>query len=227
MLAPPLTPTKPSPLHLLLPAPTSFSNQMSHVYSRDEQEIQLEPTFQHYESALKNYSKVLIPLNRHLKQGRSRFQLFSSCLAELGAYYNAFSLEDNVITLQENITTIEELSKGIEKVGQAIDVNYVSSEILTENVLMLFEEPVTEMIQFIAEAQRVLQFRKLKKMQFYIIDATIKKRKQRIESLQAAQEQMERLEKALKRNAEQSPTIAHAVKNMNRHTERNLSLIHI
>lgn len=213
LLAPPLQPTKPSPLHLLLPSPAS-TNIATEGYDANGEAWELEESFKTYESILKKFEKVLLPLEKNSKQNRTHFQGLASALAELGAYYNAFSLEGNVLTVRENMQKIDELSKGIEKVGQAIDVNYVSTEIVSEQIMILIEEPVAEMIQSIAEARTVLHFRDLKMVQYRIVDSTIKRRRARIKDLENAQEQMARLEEALRKNAEQSPTVAQAVRNM-------------
>ncbi|KAM3160518.1 Sorting nexin-41 [Lachancea thermotolerans] len=213
LLAPPLQPTKPSPLHLLLPNVTLSSNR-GEDYEMSEEMLEKERWFKDTEDILKKFEKVLQPLEKTSKQNRVHFQSLASSLAELGAYYNAFSLEGNILTIKDKLQLVDELSKGIEKVGQAIDVNYVSTEIVSEHVMTLIEEPVAEMLQFIVEARYVLRFRALKMTQFCIVDSTIKKRKARINALQEAQEQMQRLEEALRQNAEQSPTVAQAVKNM-------------
>ncbi|SCU88889.1 LAMI_0D11672g1_1 [Lachancea mirantina] len=218
LLAPPLNPTKPSPLHLLLPSPSSTANGYLEDSMNDEDKW-LEAKFYEYEILLNRFDKMLQPFERHAKQTKSHLRGLANSLAELGAYYNAFSLECALVTLHKNMTYIDELSKGIEKIGQAIDVNYVSSEILSERILSLLEEPLGEMSQFMAEARQVLRFRKLKRIQYRIVDATIKKREARIQSLESAQEQMSRLEKALKENAEDSPTIAQMVNRMENPTE--------
>ncbi|SCU89029.1 LANO_0D03730g1_1 [Lachancea nothofagi CBS 11611] len=213
LLAPPLQPTKPSPLHLLLPSTAPNNNALEPI-DKDDNVWDQEERFKEYELMLRNFEKVLNPLEKNSKQNRIHFQALASSLAELGAYYNAFSLEGNILTIQENLQQIDELSKGIEKVGQAIDVTYVSSEIVSEQITILIEEPVAEMIQSIVEARHVLHFREQKMGQYRVVDSTIKRRKLRIKNLEAAQEQMLRLEEALRKNAEESPTVAQAVKNM-------------
>ncbi|SCU91909.1 LAFA_0F06634g1_1 [Lachancea sp. 'fantastica'] len=220
LLAPPLQQTKPSPLHLLLPS-ASTNAIVAEPVEKTNIIWSYEDTFKQHETNLKKFEKTLQPLEKHAKQNRVHFQALSSSLAELGAYYNAFSLEGNILALQENLRQINELSKGIEKVGQAIDVNYVNSEIVSEQITILFEEPMAEMVQTIAEARQVLHFREQKMGQYRIVEATIKRREARIKSLEDARQQMLRLEEALKKNAEQSPTVAQAIKNMD-HRNRNV-----
>lgn len=210
LLAPPLNPTKPSPLHLLLPGPVSISRLDSSAHSGTY--LQVETQFAHLEAFFKKSKGVYQPLHRIIRQHRSHFHNLSSVFAELGAYYNAFSLEDNVIANARSILQIKSLSNGIEKIGHGFDVNYVSSEVLVDNLLSLFEEPLGEILQFLDDAERILQFRKLKQMQYQIIEHTISKRETRIRNLQEAQTQLKRLENVLQKNAQESPTIAEAVK---------------
>ncbi|AET39148.1 Snx41p Ecym_4068 [Eremothecium cymbalariae DBVPG len=220
LLAPPLKPTKPSPLHLLLPTPSLRS--VSRV-NHDAGDLKAENRFAELEVMLTKYQKCLQPLMAFARQKKIHFKQLASSLSELGAYYNAFSLEDNVISLPHHAHQIEDLSRAIEKIGQAVDVNYVSSEILVDNIVVLLEEPVSEMIQFIQEGKHVLKFRKLKKQQYYIIDTTIKSRNERIEELRNYQAQMARLEAALKQNAEESPTIARAVQQLDAQQQQKQS----
>lgn len=210
LLAPPLNPTKPSPLHLLLPGPTSITRLDPAAHSGSSMEV--ETQFAHLEAFFKRGKQTFSPLLKMVRQHRLHFHNLSSFFAELGAYYNAFSLEDNVFANDRSLLQIKSLANGIEKVGHGFDVNYVSSEILVDNLLSLLEEPLGEMIQFLDDAHRVLQFRKLKQMQYQIIETTIMKRETRVKSLEEAQHQMQRLEEVLQKNAQESPTIAEAVR---------------
>ncbi|CAR28051.1 hypothetical protein ZYGR_0N05400 [Zygosaccharomyces rouxii] len=222
LLAPPLNPTKPSPLHLLLPGPISISRLDSSAHSGTSLEV--ETQFAHLEALFKKSKEVYQPLHRIIKQHRSHFHDLSSFFAELGAYYNAFSLEDNVIANARSMLQIKSLSNGIEKIGHGFDVNYVSSEILVDNLLSLFEEPLGEILQFLDDAARILQFRKLKQMQYQIIEHTISKRENRARSLQESQTQLKRLENVLQKNAQESPTIAEAVKHIENSMHEGVTL---
>lgn len=216
LLAPPLAPTKPSPLHLLLPSPAhlTMSRQEHLLMAGDETELKFKET----ESFLKDYQKLLHPLYKILKQTRAHVQSHSSKLSEIGAYFNAFSLENNVFQISSALEQLKFLSNGIEKVGQAVDVNYVSTEYLSEEITKIFEERINEMIQFIKESQRVIQFRHLKQEQYHVVETTIKKRRDRIKKLEEADTQSARLEEALKLNAEDSPTVAQAIESINQRT---------
>ncbi|AGO12667.1 AaceriADR192Cp [[Ashbya] aceris (nom. inval.)] len=211
LLAPPLNPTKPSPLHLLLPTPPRRSTSYGSLKTSNPE---FDIRFAELESLLLRYHKCLQPVLASSRQKKIHFKQLASSLADLGAYYNAFSLEDNVINLPHQMDQIRDLSRAIEKIGQAVDVNYVSSELLVENIMILLEEPIGEMLQFVQEGREVLRFRTQKQQQFHIIDTTIKKRRGRIEELRNYQAQLARLEAALKQNAEESPTIARAVQRL-------------
>lgn len=212
LLAPPLNPTKPSPLHSLLPAQTSLSRLDPKAHNGST--IELETKFAHLEGLLARYKHSIQPVHRILRQHRLHFRSLSSLFAELGAYYNAFSLEGNVITSKSSAAQIKSLSNGIEKIGHSFDVKYVSSEILVEKLLTALEEPSCEILQFLEDSQRVILFRKLKKLQYQIIESTLAKREARIKSLKETQHQVKRLEEALIQNARESPTIAEAVKHL-------------
>lgn len=212
LLAPPLNPTKPSPLHSLLPGQTSLSRLDPTAHNGSS--IELETKFAHLEGLLRKYKHSIQPLHKILRQHRLHFHSLSSLLAELGAYYNAFSLQDNVIASESSAAQIKSLSDGIEKIGHGFDVNYVSSEILVDRLLTVLEEPAGEILQFLEDAKRIIHFRKLKQLQYQIIESTIGKREIRIKSLKETQNQMKRLEEALQQNALESPTIAEAMKHL-------------
>lgn len=200
LLAPPLDPTKPSPLHSLLPIPQSGT---IHNFRPRDEDKEISKEFKEYEQIFKVYKSYTTPLSKSVKKQKRHFKGLVKDLGELGAYYNAFSLEDNF-----------NLSIGIEKTGQAIDINFINSEAFAFKILTVLEEPIVEINKYSNESLDVLNFRKLKEVQLFIIDTTIKRRTQRIDSLKNAQEQANRLEEVLKRNAEQSPTIAAAVKRL-------------
>lgn len=212
LLAPPLNPTKPSPLHSLLPGQTSLSRLDPTAHNGSTTE--LETQYAQIEGRLRRYKNSLQPLQKILRQHRLHFHSLSSLFAELGAYYNAFSLQDNVIASESLAAQTKSLSDGIERIGHGFDVNYVSSEILVDKLLTILEEPSGEILQFLEDAKRVIHFRKLKQLQYQIIEATIAKREARIKSLKETQNQMKRLEDALQQNALESPTIAEAMRHL-------------
>jgi hypothetical protein len=202
LLAPPLNPTKPSPLHLLLPVPHSSS---IHSFRPRDEDKEIDAKFRDYENIFKQYRSLTNDLERSIKKQKRHFKGLVKDLGELGAYYNAFSLEDNY-----------NLSFGIEKTGQAIDINYINSEAFAFKILTALEEPTTDFYQTSNVVLSVLKFRRMKEIQLFIIETTIKRRQSRVDSLKNAQEQVDRLSEVLKRNAAQSPTIAEAVKRLDK-----------
>ena len=88
LLAPPLQQTKPSPLHALLPVPQSVIQES--IPKRDFINKKFVPFLQKYIELVNDLQKV----TKSMKRGR--YVGMSKCLAEFGAYYNAFSLESVV-----------------------------------------------------------------------------------------------------------------------------------
>lgn len=201
LLAPPLNPTKPSPLHLLLPVPSSTN--INGFRPRDEDKA-LEKEFHDYKRLFKVYKNCTGELIANVKKQKRHFKGMIKDFGELGAYYNAFSLEDKVM----------ELSLAIEKTGHAIDINYLNSEAFNFKILTILEEPIIEIHNNSSECLNVLHFRTLKTVQLFIIDTTIKRRTTRLENLRNAKQSAAKLEQILKKNAEQSPTIAAAVRRL-------------
>ncbi|KAH3680067.1 hypothetical protein WICPIJ_008404 [Wickerhamomyces pijperi] len=202
LLAPPLDPVKPSPLHLLLPLPQS-TNISTHNNNISSQELEIDTKFKDYHQIFQIYQAETHKLEKLCKKQKLHFRTFTKDLGDLGAFYNAFSLEDH-----------DRLSSAIEKTGQAIDINFINSESFTFQILTVLEEPMFEFNQLSGESLNVLKFRRLKQVQYHIINMTINKRKSRIKELKSAQEQSKRLEEILRQNASQSPTIAAAVKRL-------------
>ena len=209
LLAPPLCPTKPSPLHLLLPVPhsTSINN-----FKPREEDKQIDTRFKDYERVFKVYRQLTGDLTKSIKRQKRHFKGMVKDLGELGAYYNAFSLEDTY-----------NMSFGIEKTGQAIDINYINSEAFAFKIMTTLEEPIFDFHQSSNVVLNVLKFRRLKEIQLFIVETTIRRRQARAESLQNAQEQVNRLSEVLRRNAESSPTIAEAVRRLDKGESAKIS----
>lgn len=216
LLAPPLNPTKPSPLHLLLPSATTMNKNIgkflsSQNFTTEELESFHLTDFHNFETQISLYINVLQPLLQRVKNNKFHIHSVSSQFAELGAYYNALSLE-NTSTSPD---AIKSLPMAIEKIGHSYDVNYVTLEILIENLQNLIEEPLMDLIKFIQDSKRVIIFKNLKFVQYQIIINTIERRKSRLNELNDFENKMQRLDVALNRDAITSPTVANAVRNMN------------
>lgn len=181
LLAPPLDPTKPSPLHLLLPIP-----QQQHLA---QYSIHIDNTFHDKEIKLVNYQKDCNELNKTMKKLNRHFNGLIRDLNQLGAIYNVFSLEND---LNKNV------SLSIEKIGQSIDNNYLNSEFLAFKYLIEIKEPIIEVKENSKNSiEKVLKFQKLKIVQLNIIKSTIKIREQKINSIKNLQYQSDRLEEVL------------------------------
>lgn len=183
-LAPPLNPTKPSPLHLLLPAPnskvatnTSILNPLIQTNTELENKFnKLEKKFWEYKINYKNLHKTVKQLENHLK-------LIGGLHSELGVHYNSFSIENAIISSDGNENEDRSSSMLIEKVGHAFDVSYVTDEILSERHIVNLEEPLYEFIQLLEDCKRVLGFRKAKYLQYEIVEITMDKNKKRLRAL--------------------------------------------
>lgn len=224
LLAPPLNPTKPSPLHLLLPSPTTINTNIGKFLSSlnlttEELESFHLNDFHSFETQLTQFLNVLQPLLQRVKNNKFHIHSVSSQFAELGAYFNALSLENTSTSSPDD--AFKNLPMAIEKIGHSYDVNYVTLEILIENLQNLIEEPLIDLIKFIQDSKRIIIFKNLKFVQYQIIINTIEKRKSRLNELNDFDNKMHRLDVALNRDAITSPTVANAVRNMNKQDNTN------
>lgn len=209
LLAPPLNPTKPSPLHLLLPLPNP-SNNSTNVQMNGSSKIDSElhcttNKFIKIETVLSHYLAILQPMLNKIKHNKFHLNSLATQLAELGAFYNALSIENNPFS---------KLSSGIEKIGHSFDVKYVSMEILIENLQNLIEENIDEIVKSLLDSKRVIIFKNMKIFQYQIIKNTLEKRQNRLTELSQFEEKLARLDIALNRDAVNSPTIAKVVDNL-------------
>jgi hypothetical protein len=182
--APPLDPVKPSPLHLLLPIPrANYSG--THI----------DNTFHEYQQRLINYRSTTSQLNKIVKKSNRHFTGLVRDLGQLGALYNAFSLE-NTSTGDNDL-----LSLAIEKTGQAIDVTYLNAEVIAFKLLVELQEPILEIKENSKiSVDKVLSFQRLKTLQLSIVQSTIKIREDKIKSLKNLQYQSDRLEEVLNKS---------------------------
>lgn len=177
LLAPPLAPTKPSPLHTILPLPKqkiAYQPEWLLEHSNDEA-LKSEKDLYKLELVLQNYRGQCHAIQNLAKDNNNHFKALGSFLSDLGAHYNLFSLENN---LQSD--SYDSISESIEKIGHAMDVNYLTSELLSERITCIVEEPIGEMTQFLDDIQRVINFRNLKKMQYEIIERTITRKQSKL-----------------------------------------------
>lgn len=191
LLAPPLDPVKPSPLHLLLPLP----KQAPPLSEEDEEMIEW----------LENYNKTYIqPSLRVFNNFRSHMESCIEYIAELGGIYNVSSIETQIFIIQQNLTEEEydsqnhsinssfgsihdrrfsidnkhnnddDLSNILEKVGQIYDSNYVSTQFLVNDLSISFKESLEMLLKFNEETLSLINFKNLKREQNCIIVNNLK-----------------------------------------------------
>ncbi|KAL3232139.1 Sorting nexin-41 [Nakaseomyces bracarensis] len=184
-LAPPLNPTKPSPLHLILPSPNAkLSRNVSVLNPLIPTNAELENKFNNLEKRFWEHKVNYRNLHKSVKQLENHLKMIGGLFSELGVHYNSFSLENNVKpTNDEDEVLDKKTSVVIEKVGHACDVSYVTHEILSEQLVINLEEPLYEFIQLLEDSRRVMSFRKAKYLQYEIVEITIDKNRKRQKSL--------------------------------------------
>ncbi|SMN17815.1 similar to Saccharomyces cerevisiae YDR425W SNX41 Sorting nexin, involved in the retrieval of late-Golgi SNAREs from the post-Golgi endosome to the trans-Golgi network [Maudiozyma saulgeensis] len=211
LLAPPLNQVKPSPLHPLLPSPnTSNSPTNSQIMDslKDNTELMnVAKEFIKIESLLSHYLAILQPIYNEVKHNKFHLSSLSGQFAELGAFYNALSIEN---------LPFGKLSSCIEKVGRSYDIKYVSMEVLTEGIQNLLEENVEEIVKLLLDSRRVIVFKNMKLCQYQIVKITLQKRQNRLKELNEFEDKLNRLDMALNRDAVSSRTVATVVDNLKR-----------
>ncbi|EHN02934.1 Snx41p [Saccharomyces cerevisiae x Saccharomyces kudriavzevii VIN7] len=218
LLAPPLNPTKPSPLHTILPIPSNSSLKnynsiwQQHITMKSHNEVsnlpieivQNEPQFTHIENLFQNYRRIITHLLKNIRSNKSHFHSLSTYFAELGAYYNAFSLENDIAmpnSGQEHRGNLKnpmlEIVSHIEKIGHSFDIIYISSEILIEKYNFILEEPISELLQFLNESFKVLNFKKLKFLQYKILEKLIIEKETKLANLTEIENQLQKINESL------------------------------
>ncbi|CAD1784956.1 similar to Saccharomyces cerevisiae YDR425W SNX41 Sorting nexin, involved in the retrieval of late-Golgi SNAREs from the post-Golgi endosome to the trans-Golgi network [Maudiozyma barnettii] len=209
LLAPPLNQVKPSPLHPLLPSP-STSNSPTHLQIMDSLKdnnelMNVAKEFIKIESLLSHYLGTLQPIYNEVKHNKFHLSSLSGQFAELGAFYNALSIEN---------LPFGKLSSCIEKIGRSYDIKYVSMEVLTEGIQNLLEENIEEIVKLLIDSRRVIVFKNMKLCQYQIVKITLQKRQNRLKELNEFEDKLNRLDLALSRDASSSRTVATVVDNL-------------
>lgn len=178
--APPLDTSAESVAHTYLPVPPSSARLRT-----DE-----DSTFQAAETNAKEYEAVIAggleKVNRRIIK---RYSEEAIDLSELGAKFNAFSLEEDLA-----------LASSIEKVGQAIDNSYIFTEALVSALSSSFSEPLGESAQFASVVRTVLKFRKQKAVQFEITADSLAQKKANLETLERTEQEAQRINAYLQRD---------------------------
>lgn len=211
LLAPPLNQVKPSPLHPLLPSPNTgnspTNSQILDSLKDNSELLSVAKEFVKLESLLSHYLAILQPIYTEIKHNKFHLSSLSGQFAELGAFYNALSIEN---------IPFGQLSSCIEKIGRSYDIKYVSMEVLTEGVQNLLEENAEELVQLLLDSRRVIIFKNMKLSQYQIVKITLDKRSNRLKELIEFEDKLARLDVALNRDSANSRTVASVVDNMKR-----------
>lgn len=178
--APPFDPSGDSIAHSYLPVPPSSARLR----------VEEDPTFQNAETNAKDYEGVIVGgLEKVNRKIIKRYSEEAVDLSELGAKFNAFSLEEHFA-----------LASSIEKVGQAIDNTYISTEALIAALSSSFSEPLGESAQFAAVVRSVLKFRRQKALQLEITADSLAHKKAQLESLERTEQESQRINSYLHRD---------------------------
>lgn len=171
--APPLNPAAHSIPHSYLPVPPSSAKLKS----------QEDPKFKEAEVHAKEYENVIVngleKVNRRIIK---RYTDEAADLSELGARFNAFSLEENGA-----------VATSIERVGQAIDNSYLATQTLVSSLSNSFSEPLGESAQFAAVVRAVLKYRRQKALQLEMTQDSLAAKKATLESLEKVEQEAQRL----------------------------------
>lgn len=178
--APPLDPSQPSIAHSYLPLPSSSAKLKSDS----------DATFDEAEQKAKEYEHVIAggleKVNRRIIKRHSDM---AADYSELGARFNAFSLEEN-----------GPLASAIEKVGQAIDNNYLTTEVLVSALSSSFSESLGESAQFAAVVRSVLKYRRQKALQLELTAESLASKSASLETLERSEQEAQRINQFLKRD---------------------------
>lgn len=117
----------------------------------------------------------------------NHLNLWGDDMAELGARYNAFALNEQSRTL----------SQAIEKMGQAVDSTYIATAELSSTLSASFAEPMRESAQFAGIVRDVLRYRILKRVQEEMTKDELDKKRNLLKSLEQSEAEAKRIEQYL------------------------------
>ncbi|KAF2086415.1 sorting nexin-41 [Saccharata proteae CBS 121410] len=195
------TPTSPT-IHASQPSTAAHTIPGPQVFGRfpplaqNLSEEELDPYFVNFENSSKELETLLQgsmeKVNRRLL---SHLNSWGDDMAELGARFNAFALNE-----QSQV-----LSQAIEKMGQAVDSTYISTAELSSNLSADFAEPMRESAQFAGVVRNVLRYRILKRVQEEMTKDELEKKKTLLDSLERSEMEAKRIEQYLNNSSTASP----------------------
>ncbi|KAK9469796.1 hypothetical protein V1512DRAFT_18406 [Lipomyces arxii] len=171
--APPLDPGHPTPEHSYLPVPSPSAR----LKEGDDSE------FQHAEIKAKEYEIVMTSgIDKVNKQILKRYSEIAYDLADLGARYNAWSLDES-----------NSLADAVEGVGMAVDDTYTSTEGLISFLSSSFSEPLGESAQFASVVRAVLKYRHQKALQLETTASALAIKRHALDGLERTEMESQRI----------------------------------
>ena len=156
--------------------------------SQNLSEQELDPYFANFEASTKELETLLQGnVEKVNRRTLSHLSSLSTDLAELGARFNGFSLNEQSPSL----------ASAIERVGQAIDSSYIATEELSSTLGANFAEPMRESSQFAGVVRNTLRFRIMKRIQQEMVKDELVKKKQLLESLLRSEQEAQRIDQYL------------------------------
>lgn len=137
------------------------------------------------------------PMEKVTRRTIKRWKDYAQDHADLGAVLNGFSLNES-----------DELSSAIEKTGQAVDVGYVSTTKLLQDVEQNWAEPLHEYSQFASIIKKLLAYRHQKHVQYEMTQDMLENKKEQLEELEKSEREARRLDDALGRGRSASASAA-------------------
>ncbi|TFK25591.1 hypothetical protein FA15DRAFT_668289 [Coprinopsis marcescibilis] len=128
------------------------------------------------------------PMEKVTRRVIKRWKDYAQDHADLGAVLNGFSLNES-----------NELSAAIEKTGQAVDVGYVSTTKLLQELEQNWAEPLHEYTQFASIIKKLLAYRHQKHVQYEMTQDMLESKREQLEELDKSEREARRLDEALGR----------------------------
>lgn len=126
------------------------------------------------------------PMEKVTRRTVKRWSDFAQDHSDLGAALNGFSLNEH-----------GDLSSAIEKTGQAIDVTYISTTKLVQELEQNWAEPLNEYTQFASIIKKLLAYRHQKHVQYEMTQDALDTKRELLEELEKSEREARRLEEAL------------------------------
>ncbi|OJD34880.1 sorting nexin-41 [Diplodia corticola] len=184
--SPPLHQSQPSTAAHTIPGPQIFGRFPPTSQNLSEEE--LDPYFVNFEASSKELEALLQgSMEKVNRRALAHLNSWGSDMAELGARYNAFALNEQSRTL----------SQAIEKMGQAVDSTYIQTGELSSALSAGFAEPMRESAQFAGIVRDVLRYRILKRVQEEMTKEELDRKRHLLQSLEQSEAEAKRIEQYL------------------------------